>query len=201
MNCNDVRGSFELMLDGEADTTDRTTMLDHIRDCEQCQGVWNDLQYQKRILQSYRSSIRMSDLLAAKIRKLMSEMSPPPPPAIALSPPPPPAIALSPPSRPGLALLNRAGDFTEDEANQSSQKYITSELLREDLIACLNDLSTRERDVLRLRFGLDDGRQRTLEEVGQLYGITVERVRTIEAKALRRLRNPNRKANKTRNRR
>ena len=56
----------------------------------------------------------------------------------------------------------------------------------------LGSLSARERDVLSLRFGMDDGRQRTLEEVGQLFGVTRERIRQIEAKALRKLRHPNR---------
>ncbi|HNB24555.1 MAG TPA: sigma-70 family RNA polymerase sigma factor, partial [Candidatus Melainabacteria bacterium] len=69
---------------------------------------------------------------------------------------------------------------------------ITQELLREDIIEVMAGLAPRERDVLRLRFGLDDGRQRTLEEVGQLFGVTRERIRQIEAKALRKLRHPNR---------
>ena len=64
--------------------------------------------------------------------------------------------------------------------------------LKEDLAEVLCTLSPRERDVLRLRFGMDDGRQRTLEEVGQLFGVTRERIRQIEAKALRKLRHPSR---------
>jgi DNA-directed RNA polymerase sigma subunit (sigma70/sigma32) len=69
---------------------------------------------------------------------------------------------------------------------------VTQQLLREDFLEVMAGLSVRERDVLRLRFGLDDGRQRTLEEVAQLFGVTRERIRQIEAKALRKLRHPNR---------
>jgi len=87
---------------------------------------------------------------------------------------------------------SRIGDFVEDHNAETPIASITSELLRSDLIEVMAGLSPRERDVLRLRFGLDDGRQRTLEEVGQLFGVTRERIRQIEAKALRKLRHPNR---------
>jgi hypothetical protein len=73
---------------------------------------------------------------------------------------------------------------------------VIRELLGEDIVEAMAEvmaeLSPRERDVLSLRFGLDDGRQRTLEEVGQLFGVTRERIRQIEAKALRKLRHPKR---------
>ena len=85
------------------------------------------------------------------------------------------------------------GDFIEDKEADAPVKMVASELLKEDLAEVLCTLSPRERDVLRLRFGMDDGRQRTLEEVGQLFGVTRERIRQIEAKALRKLRHPNRK--------
>jgi RNA polymerase primary sigma factor len=87
---------------------------------------------------------------------------------------------------------SKLGDFIEDTATDTPAMAVTQELLREDLIQVMASLSPRERDVLRLRFGLDDGRQRTLEEVGQLFGVTRERIRQIEAKALRKLRHPNR---------
>ncbi len=87
---------------------------------------------------------------------------------------------------------SRLGDFIEDKDADAPAKTVAQELLREDLAEVLAGLSARERDVLRLRFGMDDGRQRTLEEVGQLFGVTRERIRQIEAKALRKLRHPNR---------
>ena len=65
-------------------------------------------------------------------------------------------------------------------------------MLKEQLDEVLSTLTDREQEVLRLRFGLDDGRQRTLEEVGQMFKVTRERIRQIEAKALRKLRHPNR---------
>ena len=88
---------------------------------------------------------------------------------------------------------SRLGDFIEDKDADAPVKMVASELLKEDLQEVMKQLSPRERDVLRLRFGMDDGRQRTLEEVGQLFGVTRERIRQIEAKALRKLRHPNRR--------
>ncbi len=87
---------------------------------------------------------------------------------------------------------SKLGDFIEDREAETPASSVTQELLRDDIIEVMAGLSPRERDVLRLRFGLDDGRQRTLEEVGQLFGVTRERIRQIEAKALRKLRHPNR---------
>ncbi len=82
------------------------------------------------------------------------------------------------------------GDFIEDQEAQAPADAAAFELLKEQLEDVLDTLSAREEKVLRLRFGLDDGRSRTLEEVGQYFGVTRERIRQIEAKALRKLRHP-----------
>ena len=84
------------------------------------------------------------------------------------------------------------GDFIRDERTVSPEEYATEELLKEELAGVLLTLTDREEKVLRLRFGLDDGQCRTLEEVGQIFGVTRERIRQIEAKALRKLRHPSR---------
>ncbi len=82
------------------------------------------------------------------------------------------------------------GDFIEDQDVQAPADAAAFELLRDQLEDVLDTLTPREQKVLRLRFGLDDGRTRTLEEVGQVFGVTRERIRQIEAKALRKLRHP-----------
>jgi len=84
------------------------------------------------------------------------------------------------------------GDFIEDQDAPAPPDVASFTLLKEQLGEVLDSLSSRERDVLRLRFGLEDGRARTLEEVGQVFGVTRERIRQIEAKALRKLRQPSR---------
>ncbi len=84
------------------------------------------------------------------------------------------------------------GDFIEDQGAPSPSEVASYQLLKEQVEEVLDSLSGRERRVLQLRFGLDDGRQRTLEEVGHEFGVTRERIRQIEAKALRKLRHPNR---------
>ena len=84
------------------------------------------------------------------------------------------------------------GDFLKDERTMSPEEYATVEMLKEELTNVLLTLTDREEKVLRLRFGLDDGQCRTLEEVGKEFNVTRERIRQIEAKALRKLRHPSR---------
>ena len=84
------------------------------------------------------------------------------------------------------------GDFIKDERNMSPEEYATNEMLKQEISNVLLTLTEREEKVIRLRFGLEDGKSRTLEEVGQKFGVTRERIRQIEAKALRKLRHPSR---------
>ena len=84
------------------------------------------------------------------------------------------------------------GDFLQDENAPNPADAAAFTLLREQLLEVLETLTEREQKVIRLRFGLDDGRARTLEEVGREFHVTRERIRQIEAKALRKLRHPSR---------
>jgi RNA polymerase primary sigma factor len=84
------------------------------------------------------------------------------------------------------------GDFIEDRVALAPAEAASHQLLKEQVEAVLDSLTGRERRVLQLRFGLEDGRARTLEEVGKEFNVTRERIRQIEAKALRKLRHPSR---------
>ncbi len=84
------------------------------------------------------------------------------------------------------------GDFIEDETTATPSDSVSTTMLKETLLGVLNTLTPREEKVLRLRYGVDDGRPRTLEEVGREFNVTRERIRQIEAKALRKLRHPSR---------
>ena len=84
------------------------------------------------------------------------------------------------------------GDFIEDRGALAPADAASFQLLKEQVEEVLSTLNSREKRVLQLRFGLEDGRGRTLEEVGRKFGVTRERIRQIEAKALRKLRQPSR---------
>jgi RNA polymerase primary sigma factor len=84
------------------------------------------------------------------------------------------------------------GDFIEDRSALAPSDAASFQLLKEQIQEVLDTLTDRESRVLQLRFGLEDGRSRTLEEVGREFGVTRERIRQIEAKALRKLRHPTR---------
>jgi RNA polymerase primary sigma factor len=85
---------------------------------------------------------------------------------------------------------SQLGDFIEDSKVLAPSDAASHQMLREQVEQVLNQLTERERRVLQLRFGLEDGHSRTLEEVGKEFGVTRERIRQIEVKALRKLRHP-----------
>ena len=85
---------------------------------------------------------------------------------------------------------NLLGDFIEDDSIPGPAEAASGELLREQVHNALDQLSRREREVLEMRFGTRDGQAHTLDEVGHAFGVTRERIRQIEAKALRKLRHP-----------
>ena len=89
-------------------------------------------------------------------------------------------------------LIAHLGDFIEDKNSLSPDQYASNQLLKDEINNVLSGLTEREEKVLRLRFGLYDGRTRTLEEVGKEFNVTRERIRQIEAKALRKLKHPTR---------
>ena len=84
------------------------------------------------------------------------------------------------------------GDFLEDETAKAPTDVVNFNMLKEQLLKVLDTLTPRETQVLRLRYGIKDGKPRTLEEVGKEFNVTRERIRQIEAKALRKLRHPTR---------
>ena len=118
---------------------------------------------------------RMGTLSADKVREIQK---------IALDP-----VSLEAPI--GEEDDSHLGDFIEDKDALSPDQYANNQLLKDEIDLVLKTLTEREEKVLRLRFGLDDGRTRTLEEVGKEFDVTRERIRQIEAKALRKLKNPN----------
>lgn len=87
---------------------------------------------------------------------------------------------------------SHVGDFIEDKDNASPLDYANDEMLKDALKRVLSELTDREERVIRLRYGIDDGRTHTLEEVGKEFGVTRERIRQIEAKAIKKLRHPSR---------
>lgn len=119
---------------------------------------------------------KMENISAEKVREIQK---------IALDP-----VSLETPI--GEEDESHLGDFIEDKDTLSPDDYTNNQLLKDEINAVLQGLTEREEKVLRLRFGLLDGRTRTLEEVGKEFNVTRERIRQIEAKALRKLKNPNR---------
>lgn len=167
MRCDDVVPILDLMLDDQAQRETTAAVFRHLDNCLSCHTVWAKSLKVRDRLHSFRDQLRMPSHLAQRVRNslILDVVTPAP-------------------------ILS--GDFVAHPTTEITADSVTQELLRKDIIEVTAGLSPRERDVLRLRFGLDDGRQRTLEEVGLLFGVRPERIRQIEAKALRKLQHPNR---------
>lgn len=178
MNCTEIRWRMDAMLDDQLDSETKSVINRHCEQCLDCHAILHVDLAARKMLHNFRKKVEMPESLPAKIREL---------------------IATKPASSAALSVVKYESlPIEEDESSPSTKlsnpaNSLTSMLLRDDLIEVFAGLSSRERDVLRLRFGLDDGRQRTLEEVGELFGVTPERMRQIEAKAMRKLRHPNRR--------
>ena len=138
--------------------------------------------YQRQLLQEYgreATDVEIAEKMGMSVDKVREIMK------IALDP-----VSLETPI--GEEDDSHLGDFIPDEDSPAPADAASYAMLKEQLAEVLHTLTEREEQVLKLRFGLDDGRPRTLEEVGQAFNITRERIRQIEAKALRKLRHPSR---------
>jgi RNA polymerase sigma factor (sigma-70 family) len=171
MRCDEVLPILHLMLDDQAERETTVAVFSHLDSCLDCQTAWTQNLAIRHRLHDFRDHVFIPNGLMQRVRD---------------------SLAPHPVTPVGKEEDSKLGDFIEDRAAETPAASVAQELLREDIIKVMAGLSPRERDVLRLRFGLDDGRQRTLEEIGQLFGVTRERIRQIEAKGLRKLRHPNR---------
>jgi RNA polymerase primary sigma factor len=150
-------------------------------DAEMASVVGLDEEEREMLLVAVANGMRLDPLLARKLRRASNRVEQ----IIRISQEP---MSLETPI--GSEEDSYLGDFIKDETMPEPDDAASQQLLREQLRTILNSLNRRERQVLEMRFGLKDGRSHTLEEVGQAFGVTRERIRQIEAKALRKLRHP-----------
>ena len=150
-------------------------------DPEMADTVGLDEQDREAILTTWANSQRLDPLLSRKLRRAAGRVEQ----IMRISQEP---MSLETPV--GSEEDSYLGDFIKDEKIPEPDAAASKQLLAEQLQTILNSLNIRERQVLEMRFGLKDGRSHTLEEVGQAFGVTRERIRQIEAKALRKLRHP-----------
>jgi RNA polymerase primary sigma factor len=150
-------------------------------DAEMASIIGLDEEDREMLLIAVANGMRLDPLMARKLRRASNRVEQ----IIRISQEP---MSLETPI--GSEEDSYLGDFIKDETMPEPDDAASAQLLREQLRTILNSLNRRERQVLEMRFGLKDGRAHTLEEVGQAFGVTRERIRQIEAKALRKLRHP-----------